>query len=141
MISPRMNVLKTLVHSPPFGYLIRVGQLGLKLHTRSHPSTRQLSNRTRSRTLCAPARMTSNGYALEGPKTIDVDLVMQEICRRTFEVMFASARSQQQHGVSQWDLPIPPATKSEPYTPLPMEVDDAHRRTTTPRCCVASGVI
>ena len=76
--------------------------------------------------------MTSNGHALEGPKTVDVNLVMQEICRRTFEVMFASARSLQQHGVSQWDLPIPPATKSEPYPPLPMEVDDAHRRTTTP---------
>ena len=73
-----------------------------------------------------PARMTSNGHGLEGPKPIDVDLVMQEICRRTFWIMFASARSLQQHGVSQWELPIPPATKSEPYPPLPMEVDDEY---------------
>ena len=73
-----------------------------------------------------PARMTSNGHGLEGPKAIDVDLVMQEICRRTFWVMFASARSLQQHGVSQWELPIPPATKSEPYPPLAMEVDDEY---------------
>ena len=72
------------------------------------------------------ARMTTNGHAFEGPQSGGVDLLMQEIYRRTFWVMFVSARSLQQLGVSQWELPIPPATKSEPYPPLPVEVDDAY---------------
>ena len=71
-----------------------------------------------------PARMTANGHAMEGPKQGGVDLVMQEICRRTFWNVFSSTRSLQQLGVSQWELLIPPATKSEPYPPLPLEVDD-----------------
>ena len=70
------------------------------------------------------ARMMPNGHALEAPHPGGVDLLMQEISRRTFWVMFVSARSLQQLGVSQWELPIPPATKSEPYPPLSMEVDD-----------------
>ena len=72
------------------------------------------------------ARMTTNGHAFEGPQSGGVDLLMREIYRRTFWVIFVSARSLQQLGVSQWELPIPPATKSDPYPPLPVEVDDAY---------------
>ena len=70
------------------------------------------------------ARMTANGHALEGPHHIGVDLLMQELGSRTFWALFAGLKSFQQVGVSEWDLLMPPASPSDPYPPLPVEVDD-----------------
>ncbi|CAF9933906.1 hypothetical protein IMSHALPRED_009517 [Imshaugia aleurites] len=72
------------------------------------------------------ARMTANGHALEGPHHIAVDQLMRELGVRTFWALFAGVKSFQQAGVSQWDLPMPPAMPSHPYPPFPVEVDDCY---------------
>lgn len=70
-----------------------------------------------------PARMTLNGHS---PYPPGVDMVLQELGRRTFWALFASVRSLQQHGVSQWNLNIPPENPLDPYPPLPLEIDDRY---------------
>ena len=72
------------------------------------------------------ARMTANGNALMGPNPAGVDQVMREMGKRAFWALFAEVRSLQQAGVSQSELFVPPATPSEPYLPLPAEIDDAY---------------
>ena len=84
------------------------------------------TNYTKNRSSGAPqARMIPNGHVLEGPQPgEELDYVELELRKRTFWLMFVGMRSLQQTGVSQWELMIPPATKSQPYPPLPMEIDD-----------------
>ena len=79
-----------------------------------------------TRTSGAPqARMVPNGHVLEGPQSEQQDdYVVQELKKRTFWLMFMSVRSLQQRNTSDWELFMRPATKSKPYPPLPMEVDD-----------------
>ena len=72
------------------------------------------------------ARMTANGHALTGPHPVGVDQVMRESGKRAFWALFMGVKSFQQAGVSQWDLLMPPATPSQPYPPLPVEVDDGY---------------
>lgn len=72
------------------------------------------------------ARMTANGHALEGPHHVGVDQLMRELGGRTFWALFTGVKSFQQAGVSQWDLLMPPATPSNPYPRLPVEVDDCY---------------
>ena len=72
------------------------------------------------------ARMTANGHALKGPHPVGVDQLMRELGERAFWALFAGVKSFQQAGVSQWDLLMPPATPSQPYPPLPAEVDDGY---------------
>lgn len=73
-----------------------------------------------------PPRMTPNGHSLEGPQPRGGDLVLQELGRRTFWVLFVGIKSLHQLGTSPFELNIPPATAADPYPPLPLEVDDAY---------------
>ncbi|KAG0647082.1 Quinic acid utilization activator [Hyphodiscus hymeniophilus] len=54
------------------------------------------------------------------------DYIKQEIGRRVFWIMFVGIRSMQQLGATFGELLIPPPTPSEPYPPLPIEVDDEY---------------
>ena len=72
------------------------------------------------------ARMTANGHALEGPHHAGVDQLMLELGKRTFWASFAGVKLFHQAGVPQRDLLMPPATSSDPYPPLPVEVDDGY---------------
>lgn len=53
-----------------------------------------------------------------------VDNITRQIGLRVFWTMFVSVRTIQQLGASFGELQIPPPTPSEPYPPLPDEVDD-----------------
>lgn len=66
----------------------------------------------------------ANGF--EQPPPEKVDYIKQELGRRVFWVMFVGIRSMQQIGGSFGELLIPPPTKTEPYPPLPLEVDDEY---------------
>ena len=73
------------------------------------------------------ARMVPNGHVLEGPQPgEEIDCIDQELRKRTFWIMFVSVRSILQVGVSDWELSIHRATKSQPYPPLPLEIDDEY---------------
>ncbi|MCJ1459921.1 hypothetical protein MMC28_010300 [Mycoblastus sanguinarius] len=80
----------------------------------------------RSNGVGPPPRMTANGHTLQGPQALGPDLILQELGKRTFWALAVSTKSLRQLGVSQWELLLPPATASEPYPPLPLEVDDAY---------------
>lgn len=69
-------------------------------------------------------RMTPNGDTLQGPQPGQPDLVIEEVTKRTFWAMFATARSLQQSGISPWDLTFPPSDPTDPYPSLPLEIDD-----------------
>ena len=73
-----------------------------------------------------PPRMTANGLHLEGPRPPGNDFVVQELGRRVFWVLFVGIKSLQQLGVPAFEVSIPPPTRSDPYPPLPMEVDDVY---------------
>jgi Fungal specific transcription factor domain len=76
------------------------------------------------------------------PQPEPVDYIKEQLGRRVFWVMFVGirfvfsaqnlclmlifSRSMQQIGGSFGELLIPPPTKSEPYPPLPLEVDDEY---------------
>lgn len=77
-----------------------------------------------------PSRMTPNGQILRGPQQRGGDLLTQELERRLFWSLFVGVKSMHQHGVSPSELNIPPATRLEPYPPLPLEVDDAYLTST-----------
>ena len=71
------------------------------------------------------ARMTANGQGLQGPQgPPEGDLVVQELGRRTFWIMYGSVKSFQQLGSFPFALDIAPATKTYPHPPLSLEVDD-----------------
>ncbi|MCJ1378022.1 hypothetical protein MMC17_001118 [Xylographa soralifera] len=59
-----------------------------------------------------------------GDPQAPVDFITQETGRRTFWVMYVAVKSLQALGASFGDLFIPPPTPTEPYPPLPTEVDD-----------------
>ena len=54
------------------------------------------------------------------------DLILRELGRRTFWILFVAIKSVQQLGASSGEFWMPPETPSEPYPPLPLEVDDAY---------------
>jgi hypothetical protein len=56
----------------------------------------------------------------------EVDYIRQEIGRRIFWVMFVGIGSIQQLGSSFGELLMPPPTPTDPYPPLPLEVDDEY---------------
>lgn len=65
----------------------------------------------------------SDGRARPEPEQ---DMILQELGKRTFWILFRAVRSLHQAGVSQVDICIPPATFAEPYPPLPLEIDDLY---------------
>jgi hypothetical protein len=61
----------------------------------------------------------------EPANAVEVDNITAEIGRRIFWTIFVSIKSMQQLGAaSSGELVIPPPTSSEPYPPLPAELDD-----------------
>ena len=55
-----------------------------------------------------------------------VDMITQELGRRLFWTVFVTIRSLTQIGMSFRELILPPPTSSEPYPPLPLDLDDEH---------------
>ncbi|KAL2354343.1 hypothetical protein BJ546DRAFT_843711 [Cryomyces antarcticus] len=71
-----------------------------------------------------PAALGPHESNYDGPRDGGLDHITLEIGRRIFWTMFVSSRSMEQLGASFGELVIPPPTSSEPYPPLPVEVDD-----------------
>ena len=71
-----------------------------------------------------PASVGSHGSDREGSPSQVVDHITLEMGRRIFWTMFVAVRSLSQLGAAFSELVIPPPTPSEPYPPLPTEVDD-----------------
>lgn len=72
-----------------------------------------------------PVTFGGDGTRYDGQQE-PVDYIRQEIGRRVFWIMFVGVRSMQQLGAAFGELIIPPPTPSEPYPPLPIEVDDEY---------------
>jgi hypothetical protein len=53
-----------------------------------------------------------------------VDNITREIGRRVFWTVFVTVKSMQQQGTATGELVIPPPTPTDPYPPLPAELDD-----------------
>lgn len=85
-----------------------------------HKSTEQ--NFTRLGNL--PASVGSHGPGFEGSREQTVDHITLEMGRRIFWAMFVNSKTLHQLGSDFNELVIPPATLSDPYPPLPTEVDD-----------------
>ena len=71
-----------------------------------------------------PTAVGSHGADHEGSREQRVDNITLEMGRRIFWTMFVSVKSMQQLGAAFGELVIPPPTSTEPYPPLPAEVDD-----------------
>ena len=83
-------------------------------------------NRVHAGLLGVPqAKMVPNGHVLEhSQQDKPVNLIDNELEKRTFWAMFVTVRSVTQGEVSPADLHILPETKANPYPPLPIEADD-----------------
>ncbi|GIZ48809.1 hypothetical protein CKM354_001185600 [Cercospora kikuchii] len=71
-----------------------------------------------------PAAMGSRTNGIDHGSEKSVDNITLEMGRRIFWTMFVSVKSMEQLGASFGELVIPPPTHTEPYPPLPAEVDD-----------------
>ncbi|KXL46171.1 MAG: hypothetical protein FE78DRAFT_538929, partial [Acidomyces sp. 'richmondensis'] len=60
----------------------------------------------------------------DGNREQPIDNITLEMGRRIFWTMFVGVKSMQQLGAAFGELIIPPPTPSDPYPPLPAEVDD-----------------
>ncbi|KAI4241778.1 MAG: hypothetical protein L6R42_011182, partial [Xanthoria sp. 1 TBL-2021] len=67
------------------------------------------------------------------PPLPKADVVLQELCKRMFWIVFSTVASFQQLGVSARELNVPPPTASEPYPDLPLDIDDAYITPQGPR--------
>jgi hypothetical protein len=88
----------------------------LGLHKAKEPSYTQMGS--------LPTAFGQPANNQEGNREHTVDNITLEIGRRIFWTMFVSVKTIQQLGASFGELVIPPPTSSEPYPPLPAEVDD-----------------
>ena len=68
----------------------------------------------------------ANGNYLDGSRPPATDLVVQELAKRVFWVLFVGIKTLQQLGMSPFEIYVPPSTRSDPYPPLPTEIDDAY---------------
>ncbi|KAK5151255.1 hypothetical protein LTS14_009425 [Recurvomyces mirabilis] len=71
-----------------------------------------------------PASVGAHGTHFDGSRDAPVDNITLEMGRRIFWTMFVSVKTIQQLGASFGELVIAPPTSSDPYPPLPAEVDD-----------------
>ena len=71
-----------------------------------------------------PALVGSHNANHDGPRDQPADNITVEMGRRIFWTVFVGVKTFQQLGASFSELVIPPATPSEPYPPLPAEIDD-----------------
>ncbi|KAK3698782.1 hypothetical protein LTR37_016786 [Vermiconidia calcicola] len=88
----------------------------LGLHKSTEPSFTKLGT--------LPASVGSHGRDHDGSRDQAVDNITMEMGRRIFWTMFVSVKSMQQLGAAFGELVIPPPTSTEPYPPLPVEIDD-----------------
>lgn len=63
---------------------------------------------------------------VDGHREYEEDLILRELGRRTFWILFVAVKSVQQLGASSGEFWLPPETPSEPYPPLPLEVNDEY---------------
>ena len=70
--------------------------------------------------------MGANGHHVDASRPPATDLVVQELVKRVFWVLYVGIKSLQQLGVSPFEIYLPPSTRSDPYPPLPTEIDDAY---------------
>ncbi|EMC95549.1 hypothetical protein BAUCODRAFT_71053 [Baudoinia panamericana UAMH 10762] len=71
-----------------------------------------------------PSALGFNGETHESTHEQPVDNITLEMGRRVFWTMFVTIKMIQQLGASFGELVISPPTSTEPYPPLPAEVDD-----------------
>jgi len=71
-----------------------------------------------------PHSVGSSAGSFDGSQDQPVDNITLEMGRRIFWTMFVGVKTIQQLGASFGELVIPPPTSTEPYPPLPAEVDD-----------------
>jgi len=71
-----------------------------------------------------PGPVGSHWAQQDGDREQTIDNITLEMGRRIFWTMFVGVKTMQQLGASFGELVIPPPTSSEPYPPLPAEVDD-----------------
>lgn len=71
-----------------------------------------------------PSALGSYGIKAQGTRGQQIDNITLEMSRRLFWTIFGTVRSMQQLGADFDELIIPPPTPSQPYPPLPAEVDD-----------------
>ncbi|KAL8701590.1 MAG: hypothetical protein Q9201_004834 [Fulgogasparrea decipioides] len=82
------------------------------LHRQDGPGSEAASNANRNEAVMVPGQGR--------------DVVVQELSKRMFWVIFSTVSQFQQMGVSARELSIPPPSASEPYPDLPLEIDDAY---------------
>ncbi|KAF4547439.1 Fungal Zn(2)-Cys(6) binuclear cluster domain-containing protein 3 [Elsinoe fawcettii] len=71
-----------------------------------------------------PTMYGSNGPGHEGSKEEIHDHITLQVSRRVFWTAFVSSRSISQVGASNGEMYIPPSNPTDPYPPLPVEVED-----------------
>ncbi|KAL8775055.1 MAG: hypothetical protein Q9209_000534 [Squamulea sp. 1 TL-2023] len=96
----------------------------LEIHKRDGPGTEAAVNAARAAATNAIA--TGNVREDMMPPLPKTDVVLQELCKRMFWIVFSTVTSFQQLGVSARELNIPPPTAAEPYPDLPLEIDDGY---------------
>ncbi|KAL8674654.1 MAG: hypothetical protein Q9168_000962 [Polycauliona sp. 1 TL-2023] len=96
----------------------------LEIHRRDGPGTEAAVQAAK----IAATNAIASGNVREDmmPPLPKTDVVLQELCKRMFWIVFSTVASFQQLGVSARELNVPPPTASEPYPDLPLEVDDAY---------------
>ncbi|KAL8898065.1 MAG: hypothetical protein Q9192_002269 [Flavoplaca navasiana] len=96
----------------------------LEIHRRDGPGTEAAVLAARA----AATNAIASGNVREDmmPPLPKTDVILQELCKRMFWIVFSTVASFQQLGVSTRELNVPPPTASEPYPDLPLEVDDAY---------------
>lgn len=82
------------------------------------------NNQSRTQLGTLPASVGSNRAIQENTNDPGIDNITLEMGRRIFWTMFVTVKSIQQLGAAFGELVIPPPTSTEPYPPLPAEVDD-----------------
>ncbi|PNS20702.1 hypothetical protein CAC42_2947 [Sphaceloma murrayae] len=71
-----------------------------------------------------PSMYGSNGPDHEGSKEEVHDHITLQVSRRVFWTAFVTSRSISQVGASNGEMYIPPSNPTDPYPPLPVEVED-----------------
>ncbi|KAF2835694.1 hypothetical protein M501DRAFT_997850 [Patellaria atrata CBS 101060] len=80
----------------------------------------------RNRTFTQIGQYGSQASNPEGFGEPSQDVITREISRRLFWTIFVGMKTMQQLGATIGEIVIPPHTPTEPYPPLPIEVDDEY---------------
>ncbi|KAL1962482.1 hypothetical protein VTN77DRAFT_9603 [Rasamsonia byssochlamydoides] len=74
----------------------------------------------------SPSSISSSSEPFGSTPDASVDLISQELGRRLFYICLVGFQTLQQLGSSDGRHYVPPETPTEPYPPLPLEVDDEY---------------